>query len=234
MRAGSLVDRRQRAGRPGRAASQQLGDPAAPVGRRGDVDVARQLGDDEADLLRAEARVDRRDHVADVASVADRARRQPKRDAGLESGEASRSSSTAAGSSVTGPLGASRRSALRSSTSAAANFTEQAARSTRGGGPPLGGHDGLQPLELVDQTHDRPRRGAQAGRPVGRGEEDRLQPSQRRVGCRDGGVAIGRGRHVRGAEQEADLRPKPGGHAAAGGDPRPRGSDRGSEPATAA
>ena len=61
----TLLCRRQRPRQPWRPATDQSLEPATAFGRRGEVHVARDLGDDEAQLLRAEARVQRADELAD-------------------------------------------------------------------------------------------------------------------------------------------------------------------------
>ena len=60
---GPLVCARQRPGQARLPATEQSVDPAAPLGRRGQVDVETDLGDSEAQFLRPEARVERRDHA---------------------------------------------------------------------------------------------------------------------------------------------------------------------------
>jgi hypothetical protein len=60
VRAESLLGGRERAREPGRLAAEQPVDPTAPCGCGREAHVGRDLPDDEAQLLGAEARVERR------------------------------------------------------------------------------------------------------------------------------------------------------------------------------
>ena len=65
----ALLRGRDRSGDACRLAAEEPVQPAAPLGGRGQVDVRRDLGDDEPQLLRAEARVEGGDHhrVGEIA-----------------------------------------------------------------------------------------------------------------------------------------------------------------------
>ena len=83
------------------------------------------------------------------------------------------------------------RSAPRSSVSAAARLTLQVVRSVgAGAGHGTGLQDGVQPVHVVDEPHDRARGRAEPGRAVGRREEARVQRSHGCVRVGDGACVV--------------------------------------------
>ena len=125
--------------------------------------------DREAQLLRAEARVERRE----LAERADGpSRRLPRQASVVRSPPGSRAVARAQRFGASPPV-ASSSSAPRSSTVAAATLTAHAAWSAGRSFDRRRGwiDDRVQPVQLVDQAHDRPRGGAQARRSIGRRQE---------------------------------------------------------------
>ena len=66
MRRRALLGRGQRPGQTLGLAAQQPLQPSAPLAGRGKVDVFSDAGDREAELLRAEARIEGRDELTDA------------------------------------------------------------------------------------------------------------------------------------------------------------------------
>ena len=178
----------------GRAAAP----PVAPLGRRGQVDVARDLRDDEAQLLRAEARVQRRRRTRACPS----AREAPSRPAAgwwraLHRGQRLVQLGDRVPQRRRVAAGRSSRSAPRSRR--APPPLHRAGR--RGRPEPRSGlarrlQHGVQPDQFVDQSHDRPR-GRAAARSAGRASRrNALQPVDRRVRPRDAALVLGRRRRA--------------------------------------
>ena len=136
VRRGALAGRRQRARDALGLPAEQAIPPAAPLGGRGQLDVARDLRGREAELLRAEARIERGEQLADAPLLAARARvrtrppdRQLDRGAALH-GEQGARNSVAGRAQTRGISGRCRRADRRRARapSAAASLTAQVAR----------------------------------------------------------------------------------------------------------
>ena len=170
-------------GRPeGRRPSIRL-QPAAPVGGGGDLGILGDLGRRERELLRPEARVERRHDRGGAVVV----RRQVGHGGGLDAAQP-----------VAKPgerLGQARRigrPAFEQVGCAVENIRRRRLDRThapvrvRPGRSDRGLRDDrVEPRDLVDETNDRPRRRAQPGRPV-RGREERpLERRGRRGGALD-------------------------------------------------
>ena len=202
IRAGTLLRGRQRGREPFGLVTEEPVPPTSPLRGGGEVDVPRDLGDDEAQLLGSEPRIQSRDDRAHLRLVrrCGGAVRQPHGGAPLERTQPGHQPATR----LAKALGA----AFGPVEEIGAAFEHRGTRRLHHADAPVElrpvpsrsgpGDDRVQPPQLVDKPDDGPRGGAEAGRAVGRRQEHRFQLRDR-VGRRGHrGVVLGLGSGVAG------------------------------------
>ena len=237
MRRGALAGRRQRARDALRLPAEQAIPPAAPLGRRGQLDVARDLRGREAELLRAEARIERGEELAHALLLSARAASAARPIGSSIVALRSMASRAARNSALRraqrrGISGRRREQICAALERLRRGDLDGAGRAAERPGPwqRPGPHDDVQPVEVVDQPHDRPRGRAQSGRAVGRREEHAVQRADRGVGRSDRlGVLLGRRRALP-AQGVGGLGAQARGQCPAGSDRRARSGSGSARP----